>query len=351
MISAARTMIPTAKQKLHNFQKDPNGILRNKLETILGRERLLQIGDTSPIYDIRRWLMNRAAKKAYAAEKTRMPLSALQRRIVKDLREDGIATVHFSELFPDRDFNEFRNHAEALLQRPENQEMIRKVEGGYKPDNPQGLVLKYFVLRLLGQNPVFDRDDKFIDLALSDEIQRIVCAYFGSFVRMTDMDYWCNIPKDGPDLYSQNWHRDSEDKKLVKMFVWVRDVDMDSGPFHYIPGSHIEGSFDGFYPLKRLTSQYPPVEKVEEKFSQDQKKTFTGRAGTIVLANTAGIHKGGAPTKHLRLLFTALFSTNAGWNYGDRFRIPGLQKERLSPAAQYATGRLAETEAHRRQHP
>jgi hypothetical protein len=346
-MSTTRMLIPSARQKLHNFQKDPSGILRNKLKAILGNDRLLKIEDTSPIYDVRRWALNRAAKKAYSAEKIRMPLNALQLRIVNDLRENGIAVLHFNDLFPDRDFSEYQELAEALLQRPENQEQIRKVESGYKPDNPLGLVLKYFVVRLLGNFPVFDYNDKFVKVALSDEIQRIVCSYFDTFPRMTDMDYWCNIPKSGPGLYSQNWHRDSEDHKLVKMFIWVRDVDLNTGPFHYILGSHMTGKFGNFYPQTRLQSQYPPLEEVEKKFSQDQMKVFTGKAGTMILCDTSGLHKGGAPLTGKRLLFTSLFSSNAGWDYGDRFRIAGLKREKLSPAAQYATGRLVDTPAMR----
>jgi hypothetical protein len=127
------------------------------------------------------------------------------------------------------------------------------------------------------------------------------------------------------------------------MFIWVRDVDLNTGPFHYILGSHATGKFGNFYPQTRLHSQYPPIEEVEKKFSQDQMKVFTGKAGTMILCDTSGLHKGGAPLTGQRLLFTSLFSSNAGWNYGDRFRIAGLKREKLSPAAQYATGRLIDT--------
>jgi ectoine hydroxylase-related dioxygenase (phytanoyl-CoA dioxygenase family) len=160
---------------------------------------------------------------------------------------------------------------------------------------------------------------------------------------MTDMDYWCNIPTDGPGIYSQTWHRDSEDKRLVKLFLWMRDVTPETGPFYYIRGSHHYGPYGNFYPQTRLESQYPPKGAVDEKFPESERKMYTGEAGTLLLCDTSGLHKGGAPVSGKRLLFTSLFSTNAGWNYGDRFRIAGLQKDMLKPAARYATGRLIDT--------
>ena len=329
----------TAKQKLFNFSRDPKGIFTNKLRSTLGEKRYTNLQYSSPIYDVRRWFLNREGKRAYAAEKVHMQLNSLQRRIVNDLSKNGIAVVHFSELFPNVDFRELQEFAESLLQEPENKEQVTKILNGFRPANPLGLVMKFYLVRLLGNKPAFHYDDKFVELVLSDEILRIVCGYFGSFVRIADMDFWCNVPTEEPDAYSQTWHRDSEDKKLVKLFLWLRDVDATTGPFYYIPGTHSEGVHNKFHPQTRVVSKYPPAGAVDEYFSPEQKVRFTGEAGTLIFCDTAGLHKGGHPTTGLRLLFTALYSTDAGWDYGDRFSILGLDRERLSPAAGYAAGR------------
>jgi Phytanoyl-CoA dioxygenase (PhyH) len=329
----------TAKRKLYNFSKDPRGILTSKLKAILGEQRYANLQYSSPIYDVRRWVLNREGKREYEAERTHMQLNSLQRRIVTDLRERGIAIVRFSELFPNTDFRELQAFAESLLQKSENQEQVTKILDGFRPDNPLGLVMKFYLVRLLGDNPAFYHNDKFVKLVLSDEILGIVCDYFGSFVRIADMDFWCNVPTEERDTYSQTWHRDSEDKKLVKLFLWLRDVDETTGPFYYVPGSHSEGAYRTFYPQTRVRSQYPPAGEVDKHFSVEQRKAYTGEAGTLILCDTAGIHKGGHPTKGMRLLFTALYSTDAGWDYGDRFSILGLDRERLGPAARFAAGR------------
>src|SRR5262245_66460328 len=96
------------QSKLHNFQQDPAGMLRNKLKDILGERRLTRIEDTPGVYPLRRWAMNRASIKAYREERAHMPLNAVQQRVVKDLTQDGIAVVHFRELFPHKDFREFQ---------------------------------------------------------------------------------------------------------------------------------------------------------------------------------------------------------------------------------------------------
>jgi hypothetical protein len=127
------------------------------------------------------------------------------------------------------------------------------------------------------------------------------------FCRLTALDLWYNVATEGPDLYSQRWHRDPDDRVILKTFLYLRDVDEDNGPFCYIPGTHRAG------PLRQKIGRlnYPKPGVVERKFSPSRRQVCTGKAGTLVFCDTTGFHKGGHPKRGARLLFNAVYTSNA----------------------------------------
>jgi hypothetical protein len=348
MFSMTPAPLRTITRKLRKLQTDPVGILSHRVKA--GRNRVHRWTRTlrrelifrRPIYDVCHWLMNRAATRAYANGKGLPDVSALQQRVVDELKTRGISLVHFNDLFPDKKFSDLQELGERLLQRPGNQDRIRAIEGGAIPVD----VSKFYLVRLVGRPPVFDHDDRFVELALSDGILGIVGAYLGMFSRVVGMDLWCNVPTGGPDRYSQSWHRDPEDKRLVKIFLYLRDVDRGAGPFFYIPGSHNDGPLGNLYPQTMPDSLYPASGEVEKRVAESQILTCTGRAGTLIFCDTTGLHKGGHPRSNLRVLFTAEYASNAAFldpDNRDRYVIRGLRKDRLGPAAKYGISRVRAT--------
>jgi hypothetical protein len=291
-----------------------------------------------PIYDLSYWALNRAARKAYADEKARMVPDAIQRRVLTEVTERGICVTRFNEVFPDANFSEIQALAEQHLQKPRNRELLKSIQDGAW----SRLGTKFFLVRVLGNPPVFDHDDLFVALSLGDRALRLACGYLGMFSRVMDMDVWCNVATPGPDQASQTWHRDADDRKSLKMFLYLRDVDRSAGPFCYIPGSQNGGPFGKTFPQTMPHSHYPPQEEVEKRFAEDQVLACTGQAGTLIFCDPSGLHRGGNPKEGIRLLFTTTFTTNAGLldNNAGRYSIAGLRKETLTPAAQYGIGHL-----------
>src|SRR5262249_23747507 len=137
-------------------------------------------------------------------------------------------------------FGGIQEWTEALLRTPAVHAQIQVIEGGARPRAKSG---KYYIVRPLGDVPVFDVADKVVAMSVSEPILRIVCGYLGMFCRLTALDLWYNVVTDGPDVYSQRWHRDPDDRALIKTFLYIRDVDEPNGPFCYIPGTHNVGLF------------------------------------------------------------------------------------------------------------
>ncbi len=89
------------------------------------------------------------------------------------------------------------------------------------------------------------------------------------------------------------WHLDKEDRKMIKLIVYLNDVNEDGGPFQYIPLS--------FSPkiIRSLEYNYGYVQAktMQQVISPLNWKSCTGSSGTVIMADTARIfHRGKIPT-------------------------------------------------------
>ncbi|MBD2774134.1 2OG-Fe(II) oxygenase [Iningainema tapete] len=91
---------------------------------------------------------------------------------------------------------------------------------------------------------------------------------------------------------SRLWHIDKEDRKLLKIIIYLNDVNKDGGPFQYLPQS--------------LTSKVARALKYNYTYIDDRQMSkvtspsdwlsCTGSAGTVIFAGTGSIfHRGKIP--------------------------------------------------------
>ena len=114
-----------------------------------------------------------------------------------------------------------------------------------------------------------------------------------------------------PQVSSQRWHRDFNDKHLLKAFLYLVDVDEGTGPFEYVPGSAPGGRYADAWPWRPLGENYPPDGELENRIPEDGIRTFTAPKGTMVFCNTSGFHRGGFATERPRVLATVTYSSPA----------------------------------------
>lgn len=180
-----------------------------------------------------------------------------------------------------------------------------------------------------------------MQVTLSDSVLRIIAGYLNMLPRLVAMDLWYNVPMQGPAISSQRWHRDPEDRTIVKTFLYLRDVDETTGPFCFVPGSHNRGPYGHLYPQVVHGNSYPPTGVVDQWFPGDRQKVCTGTAGTLVFCDTTGFHKGGHATGKGRFLFNSIYTTNASPDVKTRqYHLAGTLPPSASPAARYAIDHL-----------
>ena len=175
-----------------------------------------------------------------------------------------------------------------------------RLEKGKAPKAEKGLGKGDYIVRLLGKDvPTLGEDDPWLRLGVSDRLLDIVNSYFGLWSKLTYVDLWYTPPAAPgvPRVSSQRWHRDYNDERLIKVFLYLVDVDEDTGPLEYVAGSTVDGPYGDAWPWKPLSNDlYPPNEEFEQKIPKEAQVAFTGPEGTMVLCNTSGFHRGGYAT-------------------------------------------------------
>lgn len=110
-------------------------------------------------------------------------------------------------------------------------------------------------------------------------------AYHGAYFRR---DIVNNVQQ-----RSRMWHIDPEDRKVLKVVIYLNDVDENNGPFEYIPLNFTSTLVNSL----RYNHGYIQDKTMEKIISPSNFKTCTGTAGTVFLAATGGIfHRGKIPT-------------------------------------------------------
>ncbi|MSR78367.1 MAG: hypothetical protein EXS63_09135 [Candidatus Omnitrophica bacterium] len=246
--------------------------------------------------------MNKSSREHY--RKNIPVMNQAQEKVLRELNQDGISSLPFRDLFPEVDFSLFLENMNQAMSDTSNQMRIREQERGESAASK-----KYYLVELWKKPFLFDPQNSFMRFGIHERILGIVNQYLEMSSHLSYMNLWYTVPMTKAANYSQRWHRDPDDRKLVKLFLYLTDVDQGAGPFYYIPGSHGQGPYGKVLPSKPPYSTYPQEGKVEKFFSKEQIRTCTGPAGTLIFCDTKGLHKGGHATENPRILFNAVYLT------------------------------------------
>jgi hypothetical protein len=233
-----------------------------------------------------------------------LSLSDVQERALGGLRENGIAIVPFAELIADEglwealkaDMDAFVTAAESELEHGDGAKrkkdfLIRRYPRGKK--------------KLPKEPAILPSDGHWLRYAAGDALLGIVNAYRSAQVKLVDFDLWYTIPvgDEAERVASQEWHRDPEDQHVVKVFLYFSDVDEEAGPFEYIPQSAEGFKYGHLWPWGG-SERYPPTEELEAAVPDTDRILATGAAGTLVICDTSGFHRGGYARTKPRILST-----------------------------------------------
>jgi hypothetical protein len=157
-----------------------------------------------------------------------------------------------------------------------------------------------------------------IQLANSPALLALAAKYIGCKPTLSAIGLRWSFPAGSQGEGLQAFHRDSDDWRFLKVFVYLTDVAEDCGPHVYVKGTHRTRA-----PLK--LRPYGDAE-IEAAYGQDQCVSVTGPAGFAFAVDTYGIHKGAVPKARRRLLLQFQYSILPVYMY--RYQPLGYRQAR-----------------------
>jgi hypothetical protein len=152
-------------------------------------------------------------------------------------------------------------------------------------------------------------------LMADPSILAVAQTYLGSPPIADVINMWWHTGfSDKPDAEAaQFFHFDMDRIKWLKFFIYLTDVDEQSGPHCYIAGSHRTGAI----PQELLSKGYARLddEEVFRHFSADRMVKFKAPRGTVIVEDSRGLHKGLEVHKGDRLMLQLQFSNSLFGGY------------------------------------
>lgn len=235
-------------------------------------------------------------------------LAAAEKRIISELDINGIAitSIHTMGL---ANFKELDRSVARLVE--EKAAEISNLKSESVDEATIGN--KTFNLECLGSELRFDPNDPFARFALDHSLLSIANAYLRMRAKMRYYNVWYTAASNSIARESQLWHFDREDNYILKVFLYLDDVDEGAGPFTYAPGTHKKGKYRNINPEFFIEGGVRRTDDMQMKavFHEDKWVRAVGKKGTLIFADTRGFHKGGEARTRDRLMFTCMYTSPA----------------------------------------
>ena len=225
-------------------------------------------------------------------------LSGEERARVAQLRRDGYVII--PEYWPREKALAMRGRLEQYLEIGESRDF----------DNGAYLRFRDNVAYDEGVRRLYHVDKEIPELAehrFDPQIMRLVAGYYGRQYHTAVLMYQFNTRSNANTRYH---HVDAFSKEF-KSFLYLDDVDDGNGPFAYIPGTQRSH-------LKRIVKQLKQGSNATG-FSPDElsrtigrEVRLTGEAGTLILADVRGFHRGTPQLDRSRSVLVNYFYADPG---------------------------------------
>ena len=153
----------------------------------------------------------------------------------------------------------------------------------------------------------FKREDlvkipEILSIANDSTILNLAQDFLGATPTISNINCWWSTAYKEKAEQAQFFHRDVDDYRFCKVFIYLTDVDMESGPHVFVENSP---STNTLTKIRRYEDN-----EIESSFGKDKIKYFVANKGSMFMVNTYGFHKGLLPKSGKRLLLQIQYSLN-----------------------------------------
>lgn len=229
-------------------------------------------------------------------------MNKLYTTIVNQVEKYGIFKTNIYEIFNQEQLKYFYETQELydnVLQHPHVQDRIKRINcGNPNLDRRKWYEITQYQLLSRGLSP----SDSLVKLYLQEPFIEIAKLFYSELPKVRNILMWAH-PKNAKQetMASQNWHRDQEDYKILKVFVNFSEINSKNGPTEFCLETQHGGKYDHVYPQyfldkKPNPSNFDPYQLNLEIID------ISGPIGTVSFINANGVHRGGSVKEGIRLL-------------------------------------------------
>ncbi len=226
---------------------------------------------------------------------TRSAVSSSHQSIIANLRREGVHVTSLDRLFGDSTASAAYFHAASFIRDPVNLDSASLWRDGASSRD----ITPVATLTHLPDLYLAALDEQVLTLAAAYLGQP--AAFHGSVVRTSAVD--------GRVVGTRIWHQDAEDARVLRMVVYLNDVEPGGGPFEFIPRS-ARLSYRQFEPGAKITD-----EMVERIVPRHFWKQIYGPAGTVILCDTAStFHHESVQERYPRSVVMSGYTSRLPWS-------------------------------------
>lgn len=157
----------------------------------------------------------------------------------------------------------------------------------------------------------YDPRGDLMQLALHPPLLEAVAAYLGTAPFINELELLYSMPTEGPAQRTQLWHRDKDDRRLIKLFLLVRATGLEHGPLT-LASSQDSDRLPWHLPHYATDAEIAPWVGLERAWP------FVGDAGDAIIADTRRLLHQGSRARASRLMLVIDYST--GFAFSERTR-------------------------------
>lgn len=189
------------------------------------------------------------------------------------------------------------------------------------PSKARPKVGKSYLNHLVSPQDLGDLPE-FTDFALNHDLLSIVVDYLGELPLVGGIHFWHAHTSSGPWGKSQLYHSDFDDIRQVKVFVFVNDIDMNSGPLTIIPAQISEEIRRKLNNNNNRYGEYISDERIRPLIPPGAEISLTGPSGTTAFVDTSKVlHYGSRVANRDRYMVVIQYLSITNFVYNSLYRF------------------------------